>query len=122
MADVPFIYFGAGIACAVLRLLDFMRPVARPFGGFRQPPDIRLQLIVLRQLVGILPLLVLPPFREIPLMNLNARLIDRQNMVDAIVQKSPVMRYQDVAVFAPQIIADQLARFHVQMVGRLINQ
>ncbi|MNC24488.1 hypothetical protein D3C75_725430 [compost metagenome] len=43
-------------------------------------------------------------------------------MVHTIVQKSPVMGYQNIAAFAPQIVADLLPCSHIQMVGRFINK
>ncbi|MMZ65695.1 hypothetical protein D1872_281140 [compost metagenome] len=70
----------------------------------------------------VLPLFVLPPFGEIPLLDFDIGLVDRKNMVDAAIEKRPVVRHQDKAAFAAQVIADQFPGMQVQMVGRLVNE
>ena len=107
---------------APLGFFDAVGPARRLRGRGFQAADVLLQLFVAAVLKLVLPRAVFGPGGKIPLLNLYAGTVDGQDMVHAAVQKRPVVRNEDKPLFPVQVPAQNRARLHVQVVGRLVDQ
>ena len=102
-----------------LRLVRPLRLFAR--GGFKAA-YLLLESVIFRQLVSVPPLLILKPRGKVALGHFYIRAVYRENVVNAAVEKRPVVRDEDEAALAPQIPRDALASRLVEMVRRLVDQ
>ena len=105
-----------------LRPLHPVGPVAGLPRRLLQPPDLLFEPLILRQLKGVLPPLVLVPRGKIPLLHLDAAAVDGQDVIYAAVQKGAVVGHQQEALFAAEIAAHQRPPQLIQMVGGLVDE
>ena len=85
-------------------------------------PILLFEPLILRQLKGVLPPLVLVPRGKIPLLHLDTAAVDGQDVIHAAVQKGAVVGHQQEALFAAEIAAHQRPPHLIQMVGGLVDE
>ena len=102
--------------------LRFLRPGGCPSGGFFQTGYIFSELRVPGKFRLLPPQKAGVPGREITLLHFNIRPVNRKDMINAAVQKTPVMGHQDKSFLPLQILRHDFSGLRVQMIGRLIDQ
>ena len=102
--------------------LCFIWPACSPLCWLLKPGDVLFKTRVLSHFKLLLPLKVLHPWWKIPRLHFNISPVQRQNMVNASVQKMTVMWHQYKAFLLFQIHWHLLPGPCIQMVGRLVNQ
>ena len=105
-----------------LRVLHPVGPVAGLPRRLLQPSDLLFEPLILRQLKGVLPPLVLVPRGKISLLHLDAAAVDGQDVIHTAVQKGTVVGHQQEALFAAEIAAHQRPPHLIQMVGGLVDE
>ena len=122
MPHISLILLESGIECSVFAALHPIRPFRSPPGGIFQTADVLFQPLIFRNFGVILHLFDSIPGRKISLLHFDIFLIDRQNVVDTPVEKSPVVRDEDKALFLFQIRGQKPAPFLIQMIRRLVDE
>ena len=95
MPHISLILLESGIECSVFAALYPIRPFRSPPGGIFQTADVLFQPLIFRNFGVILHLFDSIPGRKISLLYFDIFLIDRQNVVDTPIEKSPVVRDED---------------------------
>ena len=118
MADISPVYRAA----AEFGRFGFDCPAAGAFFGFFQGLDGAFQLGVLGKLKILLSLEIGKPGGKIPALHLDVCPVDGEDVVNAAVQKLPVVGDQNEALLPFQVGRNQRPGLGIQMVGWLVNQ
>ena len=116
MADVAF------VSGADFRAFNMVRPGRGTLRGLLKMMDLLLKTGILRFFVGFAACKIFLPGGIISVVNFNVGRVDRENVVDTVIEKGAVVADEDEPAFAAKIACHRLASCKIEMVRWLVNE